>query len=123
MIQHRDRDGNPISYEQWALLKEDRQYGRVGLSTIGRRMVSTVWLGGDDFLGNFETMVFFRRHQATPWNPMGCYRSQTLRDARIEHERMVRLVKDHGREFSVVGAARDMDEYDRRLRQFRLRKL
>lgn len=61
-----DRDGNPITPEEWAALRVARgfEYARVALTTFPDAEVSTVWLGLDHrFFGEgppliFETMVF-----------------------------------------------------------------
>jgi len=59
-----DREGNPISVEQWAALFEDKGYQVVRQTRIGEVMISTVWLGIDHGFGYsewpiiFETMTF-----------------------------------------------------------------
>jgi len=58
-----DRDGNQISWKQWARLAESDYYRRVGYTEIGPYVVSTVWLGLDHSFGHgppiiFETAVF-----------------------------------------------------------------
>jgi hypothetical protein len=62
-----DRSGHPITMEQWAKLLENREYCRIGDTTIHVKghdvRISTVWLGLDHCFGEgpkliFETMVF-----------------------------------------------------------------
>jgi hypothetical protein len=58
-----DRAGNPISFERWRLLFEDKRYQQVAADHVGEVLVSTVWLGLDHgWLDTppiiFETMVF-----------------------------------------------------------------
>lgn len=58
-----DKDGEPITWDQWGALAADDDYRRVGLTEIGPYTVSTVWLGLDHSFGRgppviFETMVF-----------------------------------------------------------------
>lgn len=66
VIDHYDREGNPITFERWAELcaREDVDYRRVAWTLIGEGIeISTVWLGIDhNFFDGppliFETMVF-----------------------------------------------------------------
>jgi hypothetical protein len=64
-----DREGNPISIEQWRLLFEDKRYQILKQTQIGTLQVSTIWLGvdhnWDTYMHNldqrpliFETMIF-----------------------------------------------------------------
>jgi hypothetical protein len=60
-----DREGKPITLEQWAQLFENAAYKRVAEATLpDGKWVSTVWLGLDhSFMDEgppviFETMVF-----------------------------------------------------------------
>jgi hypothetical protein len=59
-----DREGLPITRERWSDLHSRPEYWRVGLDSVGRTQVSTVWLGIDHGHGGdgppiiFETMVF-----------------------------------------------------------------
>lgn len=62
------REGRPISFRDWVRIREwdhrhDRAYSHVARDTVGRYMISTVWLGLDHGWGRgppliFETMVF-----------------------------------------------------------------
>jgi hypothetical protein len=64
-----DRQGNPITMRQWAVLHSQESYKRVASDYLddGSLWVSTVWLGMDHGFGRglliFETMVFV---QSTP---------------------------------------------------------
>lgn len=63
-IGYYDRDGKPITMEQWAALYEDRDYKIVSKTQLGDVLISTVWLGIDHRFGFgelpviFETMIF-----------------------------------------------------------------
>lgn len=102
-----DKEGRPISTEEWGRLKEDEDYHRVGLDQVGPYMVSTVWLGLDhQFMPGgppliFETMVF----TTTAWNAdrseedheglldLDCVRYSTEHEARVGHRDMVTLIR------------------------------
>ena len=102
-----DKEGNPISTEEWSRLKDDEEYHRVGLDQVGPYMVSTVWIGLDhQFMEGgppliFETMVF----TTTAWNAdrneedheglldLDCVRYSTEHEARRGHQDMVTLIK------------------------------
>jgi hypothetical protein len=66
-----DRDGNPISHDEWIRLWSNNAYKIIRRDTVGGYDVSTVWLGLDHGFGRgrpliFETMVF----EAEPtWHP------------------------------------------------------
>ena len=59
-----DREGRPISMEEWVALLGDGDYKRVAEDTVGDLWVSTVWLGLDTNYRDdkhpliFETMVW-----------------------------------------------------------------
>jgi len=58
-----DKEGKPISMEQWSKLFEDKRYQILKQTQIGPLLVSTVWLGIDHSFGEhppliFETMIF-----------------------------------------------------------------
>lgn len=59
-----DRQGRPISMDEWGRLLGDRRYKVVAQHQMGECMVSTVWLGFDHGWGDrpapiiFETLVF-----------------------------------------------------------------
>lgn len=64
MEMYYDRQGNPISMNEWALKFEDVSYRRIAFDKLSNGAeVSTVWLGlNHNFNGGtpliFETMVF-----------------------------------------------------------------
>jgi hypothetical protein len=58
-----DRQGNPLTIQQMAVLFEDNTYKIVEKTDVGDVLVSTVWLGFDHGWGGappliFETMTF-----------------------------------------------------------------
>lgn len=97
-----DRDGQPITFMQWARLTGDPDAKRVGLTVVGPYIVSTVWLGIDHSYSAsgppvlFETMVFpsdgwdeGRLGRALDYQERYC----TLAQARQGHEETVTLVR------------------------------
>lgn len=86
-----DRDGQPISFDQWVDLRtqEDR---RVAQTVVGKCRVSTVWVGFNMGLSGekliFETMVF-----GGPLNEQIAWYS-TLEEALAGHDKMVLLVQE-----------------------------
>jgi hypothetical protein len=85
---YRDKYGNPISVESWALLIENREYSTVGETTVGGLDVSTVWIGLDN--AHFETMVFDQESNSLEQYTQ---RYDTLAEARKGHEGVVERVK------------------------------
>jgi hypothetical protein len=89
---HYDRQGRPITFEQWArTLEHDR---RVAFDALPGCEISTVWLGIDHNFGKgppliFETMIF--------GGPDDLDRSQwryaTEEEARAGHVRAVELAR------------------------------
>lgn len=89
---HYDRDGDPITFGEWAaLIESGEQYRRVAETTVetqfGKFWVSTVWLGIDHSLGArrpliFETMI--QRGRDNEW--LGPVRYQTEAEAKVGHE-------------------------------------
>jgi hypothetical protein len=87
-----DRDGDPITFGEFAALVEDQSYRVVEQTTIetqfGKFWVSTVWLGMDHrFTAGgrpviFETMIVRERDQE--W--LGPVRYSTEADAKVGHE-------------------------------------
>ena len=91
-----DKQGKPISIEDYILLSRDSDYRIIGRDiTEDGKLISTVWLGLDhaasDYLGShvpiiFETMVFknsvFRQEQY-------CERYSTLEAATNGHSRVL----------------------------------
>jgi hypothetical protein len=87
-----DRDGNPISFEEWARIIEDDRghgsYGIVGQTTIGEGVadVSTVWIGLNLTIGVrppviFETMIFAEGMECDG----DCQRAATYPEAYVNH--------------------------------------
>lgn len=63
-----DREGNPISLDEFCKLREDREYIVVQQDHIDNWLVSTVWLGVDYQFGDgppiiFETKIFDQSQQ------------------------------------------------------------
>lgn len=78
VIEYYDRQGNPMTLEEWAESVERRtpEYKRVAETTVGQLWVSTVWLGLDHNWSPpgehhvpliFETMVFPRWNYSELW--------------------------------------------------------
>jgi len=100
-----NRLGVPISLREWSTLMEDLDYRRIGLTTVGRFTVSTVWLGLDHSLRSFttafgrgdhvplifETMVFDDSEGDDHDLEMERYATEAA--ARDGHARMVQLVE------------------------------
>lgn len=89
MVIFLDKEGNPISIEQFRLLCEDFEYRCIGRDQIGPWLISTVWIGLLSIASNdlFETMVF---HDNDEWNdqkyPVGY---ETLEEAIKGHKKVV----------------------------------
>lgn len=101
-----DRQGNPISDEEYVRLRyveDDGEYYRVALTHVGPYEVSTVWLGVDHHFGRgvlaiFETMVFLREDVAEPGERfldqyMDRYASEA--EALAGHQNVVDLLLEH----------------------------
>lgn len=92
-----DRNGQPITFEQWSALRADLDafgYRRVGLTEVSRNVeVSTVWLGINHNWSDdgppliFETMIFGGPLDQEQW------RYATEADAERGHEDAVRLAR------------------------------
>jgi len=97
-----DRQGNPLSLDEWVNLEErrDPEYKRVAETTVGHLWVSTVWLGLNHAWNPnhrpliFETMIFPR------WNFGELYmdRYSTEAEALAGHEVAVAYARkrNHG---------------------------
>lgn len=86
---HYDRQGNPITLEQWSRMFGDEEYKRIAKTDLpGGGHVSTVWMGLDHGFGGlhliFETMVF-----GHPGADNEQERYSTEQEARAGHEEMV----------------------------------
>lgn len=93
---HFDRQGRPISFEEWGPKFEDKEYRVVDhtLFTDGS-YVSTIWLGLDHGAGGalliFETMAFGAPNGSDgPQDEEECSRSGTEEKARESHRQAVR---------------------------------
>jgi hypothetical protein len=92
-LQEFDRQGNPITLEEFVRLFADESYSRVAATLVGTALVSTVWLGVDhNFYDDgppliFETMVFDASHPS--WSEEYVDRYPTEESARAGHERVV----------------------------------
>lgn len=91
-MQEYDREGNPISLEEYLRLFSDASYQRVEATMVGTAFVSTVWLGVDHQYGDgppliFETAVFDATHPS--WQEEYLDRYATEDDARAGHARVV----------------------------------
>lgn len=98
-----DKEGQPISIEEWGRLHSDPEYVRVGSTDVGPYWVSTVWLGLDHNWTMegppviFETMVFSKDQRDDPNDRGLCefdvVRYSTLSEATEGHQAMVLLVE------------------------------
>lgn len=84
-----DRQGNPISLEEFGRLHRDKTYVVLACTEIESYLISTVWLGiNHNFLDGppliFETMVFDENHHDVAIN-----RYATEEEALEGHETMV----------------------------------
>lgn len=90
-----DREGQPISHDQWGRLRQDDpEYFRVAVSDVAPPSVhvSTVWLGLNHQYGAgppliFETMIFGGQHDQ--W----CMRYSTEAEAKEGHARVVAAIE------------------------------
>ena len=62
-----DRQGNPMTLNEWGRKHQDKDYKILGSTMVGDELVSTVWLGMDHGWGEgapviFETMIFHGPH-------------------------------------------------------------
>jgi hypothetical protein len=95
-----DREGKPISLDEWGRLHEDKSYLRVGNTDLGPYWVSTVWLGVDHRFGDgppviFETMVFTTsaRDEGRAGPEFDTRRYATEAEALAGHEEMCLLIR------------------------------
>lgn len=95
-IRHWDKNGMPMSMADWVIAVEDIKYKRIGRYENCMFAVSTVWLGIDHGIGDkpviFETMVFPRAGKSV-LSEVYCQRYTSLEDAKIGHEKAVRIYK------------------------------
>lgn len=91
-----DRQGKPMSREEFARRFDDMDYRSIGLDTVGPIQVSTVWLGIDHSFGRgrpliFETMAF--DEHGGEWLDLQ-ERYATEAEARAGHATVLRAVQD-----------------------------
>jgi hypothetical protein len=105
MLDYYDRNGKPISLDEWSQAYEDPALRRVGLTECGEGVtVSTVWLGLDHNLSGkgppliFETMIFGAQgYRDEQW------RYATEQEARTGHDFVVALVLSDERRLREKG--------------------
>lgn len=88
-----DKEGQPISHDEWASLFQDMDYRVVAKDEVGTARVSTVWLGINHRYDDsgppiiFETLVFEGALDGEMW------RYETEQAALAGHMRVVEMVK------------------------------
>lgn len=94
MIDYYDKQGNPLTREEYfeLLERQGRDYKRVGSTKIGSIWISTVWLGLDHGYDGgapliFETMQFDGDASGD------CERYSTLEEAQAGHEAWVQRIQ------------------------------
>lgn len=112
MVRYRDREGDPLTLGQWAMLTEGNAYRWVGSTTLEPSgiWVATIWRGMVDAFNTdtgvlFETTVFSRRQ---PDGREALEREQYLTEAAAiaGHDRFVRKWTDWQRRQKQVNAQR-----------------
>ena len=89
-----DRQGQPVTQDEWWRAFEDPEYQRVALYEEGGYVVSTVWLGLDHSFGEdsppliFETLVL-RGYDGEEL----MYRCSTEDEAYEQHARVVSMLE------------------------------
>jgi hypothetical protein len=112
MIEYYDRQGNPLTMEEWVELldRRDPDYERVAETTVGRLWVSTVWLGLDHNWSPpgehhipliFETMIFPR------WNRSDLYLDRYATEAQALAGHEVAVAWARKRQHGLTKHARD----------------
>lgn len=85
-----DKQGQPISMDEYFRLWPDEDYKRIGADQVGDTWVSTVWLGSDHGYGDlqiFETMCFGGKFD------QDMVRYGTLEEAQQGHQTIVYALK------------------------------
>ena len=94
----RDRQGNPISFERFAQLAEDRSYVVVARDTVGASTVVTIWNGHwpealDGSGPLFSSIVSVQRGDETTLRDEE-WHSETETEAIAAHEERVRQLRE-----------------------------
>lgn len=103
-----DRQGKPISLDEFAVLAEDLTYKRIRHDYIGDFMISTAWLGIDHNLASkgpiviFETMILTTDSYKGGIEAFDYYqeRYSTEEEAKAGHEEAIQVVLDRTRVFT-----------------------
>jgi hypothetical protein len=83
-VRHFDKQGQPLTYEEYGALLTDSKYKRVAETTCGAYWVSTVWLGSDHSFSTdaepviFETMVQHMGSGKWPYQERYCTEAEAL---------------------------------------------
>lgn len=84
-----DKNGSPITMEQWERSFDDPRFKRVGFDSNDKYEVSTVWLGLNHSWGGeiqiFETMVFECMPDKNSRDDIDMARYATLEEAQQGH--------------------------------------
>ncbi len=100
-----DKHGNPINIREMEQLLQDKTYRQVGVDTIGKYTVSTVWLGFGygiwEPFDTFETIIFFSEDLTQASDEI--WRYKTFDNAMEGHQAIcnkVRKFVENGKEYS-----------------------
>lgn len=113
-IDYYDRQGNPLTLEEWSERFNDPEAKRVAETTVGGIWISTVWLGLDHgWCGGmpviFETMAFAL---GVGWSELESRRYTTEAAALAGHEEVVAIARR--RHHGWVKHARDERRHERK---------
>lgn len=93
---YRDKEGNPITHEQWSDLFSNMEYRIVKQEKIADYFISTVWIGLTHIRGAFfETMIFHETEGQKDSLDEWMKKYSSLSAAKEGHESAVSMVKDH----------------------------
>lgn len=89
-IGYKDKEGNELTVLEWGALFEDMSYRLIATEMIGDIQVSTIWLGLEDWNGNyFETGIFNKAREL-----IEMIRYDSFEMAKLGHEAEVWRVKN-----------------------------
>lgn len=94
VVRYYDKNGNPVSFEEYSRLFDDKSYQQVAWDELKGGRVSTIWLGLDHNFSDtgdpiiFETMVF----DIPGWEHYQM-RYSTEAEAKESHQNILRLIK------------------------------